>query len=76
MKKYRVTGTASVLCSMIVSAENEEEALEIANETYGGITSFVGRGSSEGLIGPTTVDDERSIYPDSEPVFDDCEELG
>lgn len=50
--------------------------MEIANETYGSITSFVGRGSSDCLIGPTTVDDERSIYPDSEPVFDDCEELG
>lgn len=30
--KYRVYGDATVVCSMVVEADNEEEAIEIANE--------------------------------------------
>ena len=32
--KYRVYGDATVVCSMVVEADNEEEAIEIANDEF------------------------------------------
>lgn len=32
--KYRVYGDATVVCSMVVEADNEEEAIKIANDEF------------------------------------------
>lgn len=73
---YEVYGHATVVCSMVVEAESEEEAIEIANEEFGGLTNYAGMGSSDCLVGVLTSDDERCIYPDSEVVFDDAQGIG
>ena len=75
MKKYKVTGTCSLTCSMVVEAENEDEAIETANSEFGGLTNYAGMGNTGCLVGVLTSEDERRIYPDSDPIFDDCEEV-
>ena len=71
--KFEVYGHATVICSMVVEAESKEKAIEIANQEYGDLTNYVGNGGSGKLIGPVDTEDGRTIYPDAEPVFDDCE---
>ena len=44
-KTYRVYGHCTVICSMHVKAESEEEAIKIANDTFGGLTNYAGMGS-------------------------------
>lgn len=66
-KTYKVYGHCTVICSMHVKAESEEEAIEIANDTFGGLTNYAGMGSCDCLVG--------CIFPDSDPIFDDCEEV-
>lgn len=73
--KYIVYGHATVVCSIVVEADSEEEAIETANEEFGGLTNYAGMGSCDCLIGVSTSDDERCIYPDSEVEFDDAEEI-
>lgn len=73
MKKYTVTGSANIICSMVVEAETEEEAIEKANEEFGSLSNYVGMGSNCRLIGVLTAEDERCIYPDSDPEFDEAE---
>lgn len=75
MKKYRVYGHATIVCSMVVQAENEEEAIGKAEYEFGGLTNYAGMGSCDCLIGVLDSDDERAIYPDSDVEFDDCEEI-
>ena len=75
MKKYIVYGHCSLVCSMIVEAENEDEAIEKANDEFGGLTNYAGMGCCSCLVGVSTSEDRRSIYPDTDPEFDDCEEL-
>lgn len=75
MKKYRVWGSCIVACSMVVEAENEETAIKIANDEFGGLTNYAGMGSCDCLVGVFTSDDERCVFPDSDPEFDDCEEI-
>lgn len=73
--KYEVYGYATVVCSMVVEADSEEEAIEIANEEFGGLSNYAGMGSCSCLVGVLTSDDERCIYPDSDVVFDDAQEI-
>lgn len=75
MKTYEVYGHVTVSCSMQVEAENKEQAIEIANDTFGGLTNYAGMGSCECLIGVMTPEDERSIYADGEVEFDDAIEI-
>lgn len=75
MKKYRVFGHCTVVCSMVVEAGNEEEAIERANDEFGGLTNYAGMGSCDCLIGVLDSADERCVFPDSEVEFDDCEEV-
>ena len=35
MKKFRVYGHTTVVCSMVVEAKNEEEAIEKATDEFG-----------------------------------------
>lgn len=74
--KYIVYGHATVVCSMVVEADSEENAIETANEEFGSLTNYAGMGSCDCLIGVPTSDDARCIYPDSEVEFDDAEEIG
>ena len=75
MKKYRVFGHATVTCSMIVKAENEQEAIEKANRNFGGLANYSGMGGTDHVIGVLTSRDDRCIYADDKPEFDDCEEV-
>lgn len=45
-KTYKVYGHCTVICSMHVKAESEEEAIEIANDTFGGLTNYAGMGGA------------------------------
>ena len=71
-KKYEVLGHATVICSMIVYAENEEEAIEKANDEFGGLTNYVGMGGTDKLLGVLTSEADRSVFPDSDVEFDDA----
>ena len=73
--KYRVYGSTTVTCSMTVEADSKEEAIEITNEEFGGLTNYAGMGSCDCLIGVLTSENERSIYADGEVDFDDAEEI-
>lgn len=76
MNKYVVYGHCSVLCSMEVFADSKEEAIEKANEEFGSLTNYAGMGSCSCLVGVLTSENKRSVYPDSEPIFDDAENEG
>lgn len=71
MKKYTVTGHATVVCSMVVEAESEEEAIEKANEEFGSLTNYVGMGGTDKLLGVPSSEDDRCVFPDSDVEFDD-----
>lgn len=73
--RYEVYGRAAVVCSMVVEADSGEEAIEIANEEFGGLTNYAGMGSCDCLIGVLSSEDERCVYPDSEVEFDDAQEI-
>ena len=61
--KYTVTGHATVVCSMIVEASNDEE--------FGSLSNYSGMGGCDKLVGVNTPEDDRCIYPDSDVEFDD-----
>lgn len=71
-KKYEVFGHATVICSMIVYADNEEEAIEKANNEFGGLTNYAGMGGTDKLLGVLTSEADRSVFPDSDVEFDDA----
>lgn len=73
MDKYVVYGHTTVICSMEVYANSEEEAIEKANEEFGGLTNYAGMGSCDCLVGVLTSENKRCVFPDSDVVFDDCE---
>lgn len=71
MKKYTVTGHATVVCSMVVKAESEEEAIEKANEEFGSLTNYAGMGGVDKLLGVPSSENDRCVFPDSDVEFDD-----
>lgn len=75
MKKYEVFGHANVICSIIVEADNEKEAIEKANEEFGGLTNYTGMGGTDKLVGVLSPDSDRCVFPDADPEFDDCQEV-
>ncbi|GFO86479.1 hypothetical protein [Anaerostipes butyraticus] len=76
MKTYKVIGHANVICSMRVKANSEEEAIEIANEEFGGLTNYAGMGGVEHLLGVLDSSDDRCVFPDTDPEFDEAIERG
>ena len=73
MNKYVVHGHTTVAVSIEVAANSEEEAYAAARETLYGLTSFVGSGSTDMLIG---VEEEgQSVTADEDIVYDDIEVL-
>lgn len=75
MKKYEVYGHASVICSMEVYANSEEEAIEKANEEFGSLINYAGMGGTEHMLGVCDSSDGRCVLPDTDPEFDDCREV-
>ena len=69
--KYTVTGHATVVCSMVVEANTEKEAIKKANEQFGSLANYTGMGGTDKMIGVPTSEDDRCIYPDSDVEFDD-----
>lgn len=70
--KYIVTGHATVVCSMEVKADSEEQAIEIANKKFGSLTNYAGMGGTDKLIGVCSSGYDRCIFPDSDVEFDDA----
>lgn len=75
MKTYRVTGMCKIICGMTVKAEDEKEAIEKANEMFGGLSSYVGNGGTDKLLGVSDTSFNQWIAPDADPEFDECEEI-
>lgn len=73
MNKYRVSGLCTVICEMDVFANSKEEAIETANNEFGELTNYAGMGGTTHLVGVISSDDNRCVYPDTEPEFDDAE---
>ena len=46
MPKYRVIGNCSLVCTMDVIANSEDEAIEIANDEFGDLTNYAGMGGT------------------------------
>ena len=68
MNKYRVTLPYIVYVQDEVEAENEEEALEIACSDIT-LSSYVGNGSIDRLVGVTS----GSVEASCEPLYDEIE---
>lgn len=75
MKKYIVTGYASVTVEVTVEAENKEEAIKKAYDNVS-IDNYCGNGGTDKLIGVCDTDEATvSIYPDSELEYEEVEEI-
>ena len=48
-----------------------EEAIEKANEEFGSLTNYAGMGGIDKLLGVTSSEDDRCVFPDSDVEFDD-----
>lgn len=51
--EYCVWGVTEIDVSVVIEADNKEEALKEAEKYFGGIHSFVGNGGTNKLIGVT-----------------------
>lgn len=71
--EYLVTGKAEVSVYIRIEAGSEEEAIEKANEEFGGITSYCGNGGMDKLIGVDGINE--SIDADGEAWFCLAEEI-
>lgn len=71
MKRHTVIGHATVVCSMVIEAESEEEAIEKANEEFGSLTNYAGMGGIDKLLGVPSSENDRCVFPDSDVEFDD-----
>lgn len=60
-KIYEVKGTCEVTILKRVKANNEDEAMELAEKLFQGVTSFLGNGGTDKLIG--VYDSSESIEP-------------
>lgn len=70
--KYDVHGTVEVVVTVTVDAESGEEAIEKANEGFGGVHSYAGNGGLDKLIGVSGSNE--TINVDSQVEFDDWTE--
>lgn len=73
MKKYSCTATIETYIEMIVEAESEEDALEKANNEFGGACNYCGNGGTDKLVGVDGENESISINDDVE--FDEATEL-
>ena len=57
MKKYKVCGTYTITIAKEVWANNEDEAIDKAAETWGGIIEYCGNGGCDKLVGVENEDE-------------------
>lgn len=69
---YRVFGHTQITVSTVVEAESEEEAIEIAEQSFEGVSSYAGNGGDDKLIG--VEGENETIAADGDVVFDDAQE--
>lgn len=60
--KWIVYGTTTVSVSVRVEADDEDEARDAAVDLFNGLTSYVGNGGTDKLVGVS--DEEVSISPE------------
>jgi len=72
-KKYRVFGHTTVTVTVEVEADTEEDAYRAANEQLAGLSSFLGNGGDDKLIGVEEPD--QTVAADEDIVYDDYELL-
>lgn len=66
MAKWNVYGYAQITVTMTVDADSLEEALDLAQEEFPGLSNYAGNGGTDKLVG---VDDPRvSLDADSSGV--------
>ena len=51
MAKYRVYGTVRIGVSINVEADSDADALDIAHESFIGLTNYAGNGGTDQLVG-------------------------
>lgn len=73
MKKYRVCGTTTVTVYKEVWANDEDEAIDKANDELSSLTAFCGNGGIDKLIGVDGYDE--SVSADDYITWDDTEML-
>ena len=67
MKKYKVYGTYTITISKEVFANNKEEAVAKAEDTFNGIFQYCGNDGDDKLIGVECGDE--AVFADGEPVW-------
>ena len=73
MKKYRVYGSYTITVMKEVWANDEDEAMNKADEKFGGIIEYVGNGGSDKLRGVEEYDE--SVAADGIVEWNEAEEL-
>lgn len=68
--KYKVSGKTQVWIDIVVEAEDEEQAFDMAAQKIGSLTSFCGNGGSDKLVG--IYYREASIEPSDEIEWEEA----
>lgn len=69
--KFTVHGTATIYVSIVVEAENENDAIDVAYDEFGGIRGYAGNGGRDKLVG--VAESNVSIEPGDEYEFTGAE---
>lgn len=72
--RYRVYGHTTVTVTIEVTADNEDEAREIAVSELSNLSAYVGNGGTDKLVGVDGCDETASA--DEEIIYDDIQLLG
>ena len=73
MKKYRVSGSVTVIVTKEVWAHSEEDAIDKARQELSCLTSYCGNGGCDKLVGVDGSDESVDVYDDIN--YDEVEEL-
>lgn len=73
MKKYKVYGQYTITVMKEVWAADEDEAINKADDRFGGVIEYVGNGGVDKLIGVSQ--DDESVAADGMIEWQDAEEL-
>lgn len=71
MKRFRVSGSVPVWCSIVVEAEDEEGAVDAANELWPGLGGYAGNGALHGRLIGHSEENCEIIAPDDTPEWDE-----
>lgn len=66
MPRLVVYGTVVATVTKIVTADNEEDAIDQADQHFGGITGYAGNGGIDKLIGVSGSDEAIECYGEVE----------